>query len=84
MGIVGGIAPGAEGFERVRITPHLGKLRHVSATMPSPKGLVEVEYTKRENGWSAVVTLPEGLPGELDWGGKVLPLHEGKQTVRLE
>jgi alpha-L-rhamnosidase len=56
----------------------------VSATMPSPKGLVEVEYTKRENGWSAVVTLPEGLPGELDWGGKVLPLHEGKQTVRLE
>ncbi len=84
LGIVGGIAPDAEGFHRVRIAPHLGKLQHVSAAMPTPKGVVEVDYTKQGNGWVAVVTLPEGLPGDLSWGGKVLPLHEGKQSVRLE
>jgi hypothetical protein len=84
LGIVGGITPDAEGFQRVRIAPHPGKLQHVSAAMPTPKGLVEVDYQKQRSGWVAVVTLPEGLPGDLSWGGKVLPLHEGKQTVRLE
>ena len=68
----------------MRITPHLGKLQHVSAAMPTPKGVVEVDYTKQGSGWVAVVTLPDGLPGDLSWGGKVLPLHEGKQTVNLE
>ncbi len=84
LGIVGGIGPGAEGFGRVRIAPHLGKLQRVSATMPTPKGLVEVSYTKEAGGWIAVITLPDGLPGDLDWGGKVTALHAGKQTVRLE
>jgi hypothetical protein len=84
LGIVGGIGPGAEGFARVRIAPHLGKLQRVSATMPTPKGLVEVSYTKGAGGWTAVITLPDGLPGDLDWGGKVMALHAGKQTMRLE
>ena len=84
LGIVGGITPGMEGFQRVRIAPHLGRLQHVSAAMPTPKGVVEVDYTKQGGGWVAVVTLPEGLPGDLSWGGKLLPLHQGKQTVRLE
>jgi hypothetical protein len=84
VGVVAGIGPGAEGFQRVRIVPHLGRLQHVSAAMPTPKGVVEVDYTKEGSRWVAVVTLPDGLPGELDWGGNVLPLHEGKQTVRLE
>ena len=84
VGVVAGIGPEAEGFQRVRIAPHLGRLQHVSAAMPSPKGVVEVDYTKEGSGWVAVVTLPDGLPGDLSWGGKVLPLREGKQTVRLD
>jgi len=84
LGVVGGITPGAEGFQRVRIAPHLGKLQRMSAAMPTPKGVVEVSYTKEGGGWSAVVTLPEGLPGELDWGGKVMALHQGRQTIALE
>jgi alpha-L-rhamnosidase len=84
VGVVAGIGPGAEGFHRVRIAPHLGKLRHVSAAMPTSKGVVEVDYTKQGSGWVALVTLPDGLPGDLSWRGKVLPLHEGKQTVKLE
>jgi alpha-L-rhamnosidase len=84
LGVVGGIAPGAEGFHRVRIAPHLGKLQRVSAAMPTPKGIVEVSYTKEGSRWTAVITLPDGLPGDLSWGGKVVPLHQGKQTIRLE
>ena len=39
--------------------------------MPTPKGVVEVDYTKQGSGWVAVVTLPEGLAGgfELGWQG---------------
>jgi alpha-L-rhamnosidase len=84
LGVVGGITPDAEGFHRVRIAPHLGKLQHVSATMPTPKGLVEVSYTKEGSGWTAVITLPDGLPGDLSWRNKVLPLHQGRQTIRLD
>ena len=43
----GDCAGDAAGFERVRIAPHLGKLQHVSATMPTPKGLVEVGLRER-------------------------------------
>jgi hypothetical protein len=52
--------------------------------MPTPKGLVEVSYAKDAGGWTAVITLPDGLPGELNWGRKVVPLHQGKQTIRLD
>ena len=81
--IVAGIAPGSPGFATVRITPHLGDLQHASATMPTPKGMVEVRYVKEAKGWKATVTLPEGLPGELAWQDKSLPLHAGKQELKL-
>jgi alpha-L-rhamnosidase len=67
----------------VRITPHLGNLEHASATMPTPKGMVEVRYVKGANGWKATVTLPEGLPGELAWKDKSMPLKAGKQQLLL-
>ena len=81
--IVAGIAPGSPGFATVRITPHLGNLQHAAATMPTPKGLVEVRYTREAKGWKAVVTLPEGLQGDLAWHDQMLPLHPGKQELQL-
>ena len=82
--LVAGIAPGTEGFKSVRITPHLGKLQRASATMPTPMGVVGVRYTRAGDGWAAVVTLPSGMAGELSWRDKLLPLHAGEQTIRLE
>jgi hypothetical protein len=38
MTIVAGIGPGAPGFRTVAITPHLGKLQHAAASMPTPRG----------------------------------------------
>jgi alpha-L-rhamnosidase len=81
--IVAGIAPGSPQFKTVRITPHLGPLDHAEATMPTPHGPVSVQYKKAPTGWTATVTLPDGLPGNLDWGGKVIPLHAGEQQVKL-
>lgn len=81
--IVAGIAPGSNGFESVRITPHLGPLEQASAAMPSPKGMVTVRYTKKQSGWTAHVSLPEGLPGQVEWRGQTIPLHAGEQEIEL-
>jgi alpha-L-rhamnosidase len=81
--IVGGIGPGSPGFKTVEIAPHLGELQRASATMPTPKGLVQVRYTKAGSAWKAVVTLPPNLTGELTWQGRARPLHAGEQVLML-
>src|SRR5581483_1901367 len=81
--IVAGIAPGAPGFKRVHITPHLKGLTHLEVTMPHSRGLIRTEYTRTEDHWAATVTLPDGLSGELTWKGKNWPLLPGKQTLNL-
>ncbi len=81
--IVAGIAPASPGFQSVVIAPHLANLNQASATMPSPRGLIEVSYRKSQDEWTADVTLPEGLPGQLEWSGKTIPLRAGKQEISL-
>lgn len=83
MTIVAGIAPGVPGFRSVAITPHLGPLHHVAATMPTPHGLVEANYTREGNGWSAKITLPAGVSGSLNWHGRITSLHPGAQMLTL-
>jgi len=82
--IVAGIAPASPGFASVRIAPHPGTLQRASASMPTPHGLVSVSYLKGANGWSAKITLPEGLPGDLEWRGKTFALHSGEQEIVLQ
>jgi alpha-L-rhamnosidase len=81
--IVAGIRPGTPGFATVTVAPHLGSLKHVVAAVPSPKGMVEAEYTVDHSQVKAVITLPAGISGELLWNGKSLKLHEGKQELQL-
>lgn len=82
--IVAGIRPATPGFGTVTVVPHLGSLKHVSAAVPSPKGMIETEYTVEQATVRAVINLPAGLAGELMWNGKNLKLHEGKQQLRLK
>jgi hypothetical protein len=82
--IVAGIAPAEAGFKSVEITPHLGPLRQVSASMPSPRGLIQVSYDRNPQGWNARLELPEGLSGTLRWQGRSVPLHPGVQVLTLE
>ena len=81
--IVAGIRPGTAGFATVTVAPHLGSLKHVVAAMPSPKGMVEAEYTVEPSQVKAVISLPAGVSGELLWNGTGLSLHEGKQEIQL-
>lgn len=81
--IVAGIRPASPGFSTVRIEPHLGSLRHVSARMPSPMGIIEVNYTSNTSGVSADLNLPPDLKGDLLWKGKSLALRPGPQQLSL-
>ena len=82
--IVAGIRPKTPGFGTVTVAPHLGSLKHVSAAVPSPKGLIETEYTAEQTTVRAMITLPASVSGELMWKGRSLKLHEGKQELRLK
>ncbi len=81
--VVAGIRPKTAGFGTVLIEPHLGALKHVTAAMPIPKGLVELECNRVANAVEADVNLPAGLSGELIWKGSKYALHEGKQRLAL-
>jgi hypothetical protein len=81
--IVAGIRPATPAFATVLLAPHLGSLKHLSAAVPSPKGMIEVEYTVEHFWVKAVAILPPGVSGELLWDGETSILHEGKQELRL-
>jgi len=81
--IVAGIRPKAPGFASVSIEPHLGSLRNVTAALPTPKGVIEVQYALDGSGVSAEITLPGVIGGDLVWKGKTFTLHPGHQQVRL-
>ena len=81
--LVAGIHPGAAGFDTVVIEPHLGTLKNVEASMPTPEGNVKVNYRQTPSGVDAGITLPTGLSGKLIWKGHESALHEGKQNVML-
>lgn len=81
--LVAGIEPAAPGFRRVRIAPHLRGLHHLEASMPHADGDIRVAYALHGSVWTATVTLPAGLTGELVWKGRATPLHAGTQTLGL-
>ncbi len=80
---VAGIRPATPGFKTVLVTPHPGSLQHILATVPTPTGNIAAEYTREPSGLRAVITLPPGISGALQWQGKTSPLHEGKQELQL-
>jgi alpha-L-rhamnosidase len=82
--LVAGIRPDSPGFTKVLIAPHLGSLRHVAAVMPSPKGMIRVEFLCGSGTVASAIELPPGLTGRLQWQGKQFSLHSGKQKLRLD
>ena len=84
LATVAGIMPASSGFATVRIAPAMGKLKSVDARMPHPKGMIDVQLRKIGKGLSAQISLPDGLTGTFEWGGKTIPLKSGAQTVLVE
>ena len=81
--VVAGVQPASAGFATVRVEPHLGRLHHVEARMPTPQGMIEVKYTLVEQGLIADLGLPGKLSGTIVWKGKTVTLHAGGQRVQF-
>jgi alpha-L-rhamnosidase len=81
--IVAGIRPKTPGFASVIIEPHLGRLRNVVSAVPTPMGMVEVNFVSKSSGVGAEISLPPNVQGELVWKGKRLNLHPGHQELIL-
>ena len=76
-----GIDAAAPGFRRVMVRPFLGKLTHVSGTIPHPKGEISVKLALEAGKLDAQVTLPDGTSGEFMWRGERKELLAGKNHV---
>ena len=81
--IVAGVHPASAGFKTVLIEPHLQGLHRLDVSMPHPKGMIQIRYRSSGLGWTAAVSLPDGVTGTLRWDGQNMPLHAGSQTVTL-
>ncbi len=84
LSMVCGINPADIGFNRVRITPHLGSLKTLKASMPHPKGRIEVNYEVRNGKLHAIVELPETLNGEFAFKGVITPLSSGRNVIHCD
>jgi hypothetical protein len=79
-----GIRPAASGFRSVRVAPALGPMRRASGRMPHPAGSIEVQLERAgASGLRGEVTLPTGVGGSFEWGGRTLPLRPGRNRIAL-
>ena len=83
LATVAGIEPAAPGFGEVVIRPHLGALTRLSVKMPHPQGDITVNLDRAGDRLNAAVILPRGLKGRVEWRGKQISLHGGRQRVLL-
>ena len=81
--IVAGIRPKTPGFSSVTIEPHLGQLRNVVSTVPTPRGAIEASFKSNSTDVDAEIALPPNVSGDLVWKGKVIALRAGHQHLRL-
>ncbi len=81
---VAGIESAAPAFERVRISPNLGTLKHVVANMPHPKGEIKVDLKRSsDQALTANIDLPAGITGEFLFAGLYQPLTSGSNHFEL-
>ena len=83
LATVAGIEPAAPGFAEVLISPHLGNLPGLKASLPHPRGTIAVQYRRNGNGLIADITLPEGLKGVFVWQEKKVTLKPGSQHFEV-
>ncbi|HEY7209750.1 MAG TPA: alpha-L-rhamnosidase C-terminal domain-containing protein [Bryobacteraceae bacterium] len=80
---VAGIEPAAPGFKQVRIAPHLGDLKQLTARMPHPAGMIQVRFAREGRQLHADVDLPPGTPGEFEWASEKHALQPGANRITL-
>ncbi len=78
---VSGIKPQGIGFKKVSISPHLGRLRQISASIPHPGGRIKINYKIEGQRLSAHIYLPEGLSGEWQFQAHTQQLTPGENII---
>lgn len=78
---VAGIRPRGTGFSAVEIAPQPGGLKFITASMPTPKGIVSVDLNFDGEDVAGTLTLPPGLPGVFRWKNERQPLREGLNRI---
>ena len=73
-----GIDSDSPGFQKIKITPHLGNITSISGSMPHPNGKVDVAYALKNNQWDIQINMPEQTNGTFVWIGKSYQLKSGK------
>ena len=81
---IAGIKPADLGFENVSITPHLGQLKKINATMPHPKGRIRVSYEIKGKRLIGEIDLPVGMRGDFEYGGANLELKPGSNKIKIQ
>lgn len=83
LAIVAGIRPSSPGFGTVRITPALGPLHQIEASMPHPEGTITVDLERDGEHIRGTVTLPDGVSGTFEWNGTTVALDGGTRAIDL-
>jgi alpha-L-rhamnosidase len=60
-----GIAPISPGFATYAILPQMGSLRHVTARVDSPAGMIEADLKRTESSFTASLVSPPGASGRI-------------------
>lgn len=76
-----GIKPDGVGFNEVVISPNMGPLTNIKASMPHPLGRISVDYKIDKGNLKAVIELPDKLSGVWKFGGKITSLHSGINKI---
>jgi hypothetical protein len=82
---VAGIESGAPGFQRVRIAPNVGTLKHVVASVPHPKGDIKVDLKRKgERTLIVDINLPPDTPGDFSFHGLYRALTPGQNHFEVD
>lgn len=84
LATVCGIRPASPHFASVEITPALGHLQQVKASMPHPAGEIQVQWKRVNKKLEGTIALPKGVSGFVKWKGKQTKLKPGSQQVMLD
>ena len=79
-----GIDSETPGFTSIRIEPHLGSLHHISGQMPHPNGTIAASYVLGKDGWTIIISLPNGTKGRMLWKTREYPLKAGENKFILQ
>jgi len=72
-----GVTPLLPGFKKVSITPHLGGLKHVTATVPTAAGPVKLDVTPNK------LVFASPVPAEVVFGGVKKSFPAGEHVFCL-